>query len=125
MISVGLRADVERQMRQDDEALLISSVKQHDWLTGRYRRAWVMRDSEQRYRTLFDVCPAAVYSCDSSGLIQKFNRRAMELWDVVPRSEDTLEWFCGLFKCSVPMVPRLMISALMAYVLSGEISGGL
>ena len=39
-----------------------------------------LRDSEERYRTLFDLGPVAVYSCDRAGVIQNFNRRAAELW---------------------------------------------
>ena len=36
------------------------------------------RWNEQRDRTLFDFGPVAVYSCDSAGVIQEFNRRAVE-----------------------------------------------
>jgi PAS domain-containing protein len=34
------------------------------------------RWDEQRYRALFELGPVAVYSCDSGGVIQEFNRRA-------------------------------------------------
>ena len=39
-----------------------------------------LRESEERYRTLFDPVPVAVYTCDRAGVIQNFNRRAAELW---------------------------------------------
>ena len=43
-----------------------------------------VRWNEERYRTLFDLGPVAVYSCDASGVIQEFNRRAAELWGCEP-----------------------------------------
>jgi PAS domain S-box-containing protein len=61
-----------------------------------------LRESEERYRTLFDLGPVAVYSCDASGVIQQFNRRAAELWGREPAVEDTEERFCGSFKMFRP-----------------------
>ena len=43
-----------------------------------------LRWDEERYRTLFDLGPVAVYSCDAAGVIQEFNRRAVELWGCEP-----------------------------------------
>ncbi len=57
-----------------------------------------VRWNEERYRTLFDLGPMAVYSCDASGVIQEFNRRAVELWGREPAVGDTDERFCGSFK---------------------------
>ena len=62
----------------------------------------VARWNEQRYRTLFDLGPVAVYSCDSAGVIQEFNRRAVELWGREPVLGDTDERFCGSFKLYRP-----------------------
>jgi PAS domain S-box-containing protein len=53
------------------------------------------RASEERYRTLFDLGPVAVYSCEASGVIREFNRRAAELWGRAPKPGDTDERFCG------------------------------
>ena len=61
-----------------------------------------VRDSEERYRTLFDLGPVAVYSCDAAGLIQQFNRRAAELWGREPAPGDTNQRFCGSFKMFRP-----------------------
>ena len=61
-----------------------------------------MWESEDRYRTLFDLCPVAVYSCDAAGVIEKFNRRAAELWGREPAPGDTDERFCGSFKLFRP-----------------------
>jgi PAS domain S-box-containing protein len=57
-----------------------------------------LRASEQRYRTLFDLVPIAVYTCDTQGEIKEFNRRAVELWGRKPRSDNTTERFCGSYK---------------------------
>jgi PAS domain S-box-containing protein len=60
------------------------------------------RWNEERYRTLFDLGPVAVYSCDASGVIQEFNRRAVELWGCEPAPGDTDKRFCGSFKLFRP-----------------------
>jgi signal transduction histidine kinase len=61
-----------------------------------------LRASEERYRTLFELGPVAVYSCDAAGVIQQFNRRAAELWGREPAPGDTDERFCGSFKLFRP-----------------------
>src|SRR6476659_1675182 len=61
-----------------------------------------MRESEERYRTLFELGPVAVYSIDASGVIRNFNRRAAELWGREPALGDTDERFCGSFKLFRP-----------------------
>ena len=58
--------------------------------------------AEERYRTLFDLAPVAVYSCDASGVIQEYNNRAAELWGRRPKVGDTDERFCGSFKMYRP-----------------------
>jgi PAS domain S-box-containing protein len=61
-----------------------------------------LRESEERYRTLFDLVPAAVYTIDREGVIQNFNRRAAELWGREPALGDTDERFCGSYKLFRP-----------------------
>lgn len=61
-----------------------------------------LRESEERYRTLFDLGPVAVYSCDASGAIQNFNRRAVELWGRTPATGDHAERFSGAYKLFLP-----------------------
>ncbi len=80
------------------------------------------RASAEEYRILFDLGPAAVYSCDASGTIQKFNRRAVELWGREPKPGDTDEVFCGSYKMYRPdgtFMPHELCP--MADVLSGKI----
>ena len=81
-----------------------------------------MRKSEEHYRTLFDLGPVAVYSCDVSGVIHEFNRRATELWGRKPVQGDTDERFCGSFKLFRPdgsFMPHEYCP--MAEVVSGKI----
>lgn len=59
-------------------------------------------EKEGRYRTLFDLAPVAVYSCDASGVIRDYNNRAAELWGRKPKRGDTDERFCGSFKLYRP-----------------------
>jgi PAS domain S-box-containing protein len=57
-----------------------------------------IRQSAKRYRTLFDLVPVAVYTCDAEGLIQEYNQHAVELWGREPKRNDLSERFCGSFK---------------------------
>ena len=61
-----------------------------------------LHESQGRYRTLFDLAPIAVYSCDASGIIQEYNHRAADLWGRKPEPGDTDERFCGSFKMYRP-----------------------
>ena len=45
----------------------------------------VLRENEERYRTLFDLAPIAVYSCDVSGVIRDYNNRET-VWDSIWRA---------------------------------------
>ena len=81
-----------------------------------------LRESEARYRVLFDMSPVAVYSIDASGVIQEFNRVAAELWGREPALGDTDERFCGSFKLFRPdgsFMPHAQCP--MAQVVNGEI----
>jgi signal transduction histidine kinase len=85
--------------------------------------ASVLRQSEERYRTLFDLGPIAVYSCDAFGVIQDYNHIAVELWGREPRPEDTDERWCGSFKMLRPdgvFMPHEQCP--MAEVVSGKVS---
>jgi len=74
------------------------SVDMKNGVTDRRQAGAAVRWNEERYRTLFDLGPVAVYSCDASGVIQEFNRRAVELWGCTPTAGDTDKRFCGSFK---------------------------
>src|SRR4029453_16252417 len=81
-----------------------------------------LRESEERYRVLFELGPVAFYSIDTSGVIRNFNRRAAELWGRAPATGDTDERFCGsyrLFRPDGSFMPHEQCP--MAEVVSGKI----
>src|SRR5450432_2002275 len=81
-----------------------------------------LRATEERFRALFDLGPTAAYSCDASGTIREFNRRAAELWGREPALGDADERFCGSFKLFRPdssFMPHEQCP--MADVVSGKI----
>jgi len=71
-------------------------------LTERKRAEEATRQSEERYRALFNLGPMAVYTIDTSGVIRDFNRHAAELWGREPALGDTDQRFCGSFKMFRP-----------------------
>ena len=111
-----------RELREVNDALLTSSIRQHELTETAEAAVAAARESEQRYRALFDLGPVAVYACDAAGVITDFNRRAAELWGRTPEPGDTDERFCGslsLFRPDGSVMPHPECP--MAEVVSGKI----
>jgi PAS domain-containing protein len=116
MIQVVKIVPSHEEMLAMNEALVLGSLRQHELaeasellnaqlqkeIMERKQVEAALRESEERFRTLFELDPVAVYSCDASGMIQNFNRRAAELWGREPALGDTSERFCGSFKLFRP-----------------------
>jgi PAS domain S-box-containing protein len=53
-------------------------------------------DDDARFRSLVELLPAGVYTCEApAGIISFYNAQAAKLWGRAPRLGDTDERFCG------------------------------
>lgn len=90
-------------------------------LSERERAEERLRRSEDRYRTLFDLVPVAVYACDKDGVILEYNKRAAKLWGQEPGNNGVAPKFCGSYKIFHPDGrPMPHEKCPMARVLRGE-----
>ncbi len=67
-------------------------------LSGRKQREQEIRQSEECYRQLLSMLPAAMYTCDENGLITYYNEQAAKLWGRSPRVGDPDELFRGSYR---------------------------
>ena len=91
-------------------------------ITERTLAEQALRQSEARFRALFDWGPLAMYTVDAMGVIQEFNRNAVALWGREPIPCDASELYCGSYKMHNPDGTVLLHAQTpVAAVLSGEI----
>jgi PAS domain S-box-containing protein len=98
-----------------------SAVSVYADITDRKQAEMDLNESRERFRNLFNLVPVAVYSCNADGLIQEYNRSAIELWGREPLRNDPSERYCGSFKIFFPdgrFMPHK--SCPMARMLRGE-----
>jgi PAS domain S-box-containing protein len=67
-------------------------------ITERKRMEDALHASERTLRELVDILPVAVWVCDASGVVERYNRRAAELWGREPRPDDIADRFGGSFR---------------------------
>ena len=108
--------------RYDEDGKQVIQCNVRD-ITERKRTEGALRASDERFRTLFEMVPSAVYSCDAQGVIQDFNPRATELWGRTPARGDNSERFCSsirMFRPNGSFMPHDQCP--MAWVVSGKMS---
>lgn len=76
-------------------------------ITERRRAQEALRASERSFRELLDILPIAVYVCDSSGLIESHNRRAVELWGRELRHNGGGACMCETYRMYTPDGARM------------------
>ena len=92
-------------------------------ITERKKSEEALRQSEERFRVLFDRGPIAIYSCGASGKIEEFNAHAVALWGREPNRGDSYERFSASFQVLRPDGTVLPTEqTFMAKVLSGSIA---
>lgn len=69
------------QANDDSEPMILLAIED---VTERRRTDVALRESEERFRGLFNFAPMAVFVCDRNAVIQNYNRRAAELWGREP-----------------------------------------
>jgi PAS domain S-box-containing protein len=107
--------------RYDEDGTQVVQCNVRD-ITERKRTEGALRASEERFRTLFELGPSAVYACDADGVIQDFNRRAVELWGRTPDRGDDSERLFGsirMFRPDGSLVDH--DECTIAWVISGKV----
>jgi two-component system CheB/CheR fusion protein len=69
-------------------------------ITERRKAEEVLRNNEERFKQLVKDLPAAVYSCDTTGLITYYNNAAVKIWGREPELGKDL--WCGSWKMLSP-----------------------
>jgi len=83
-----------------------------------------LRESEERFRALFERGPIAIFSCDAAGMPQEFNACAVHLWGREPQRGPDYERFGGLHQLYLPDGTWLPpAQSPMAEVLDGRSEG--
>jgi PAS domain S-box-containing protein len=95
------------EMVEMNEALTLGAVRQHELreaaeilnaqlrkeISQRELAEAALRESEERFRSLFAAAPMGVSACDRDGFIQHYNSLAAELWGREPVCG--VERYCG------------------------------
>ena len=90
-------------------------------ITKSKNAAEALRNSEQRFRALFESGPTGIFYCDRSGAILEFNQAAAELYGQRPVPGENVEAFRRSLKLYLPD-GSWMSSGLTQRVLAGELA---
>jgi two-component system CheB/CheR fusion protein len=84
--SIGLRTMLLTARRLQQESIRVPLILLVIEDITERKQTMALRESEDRYRTLFSSVPVAVLVCDRNAVIQHYNQRAVELWGREPES---------------------------------------
>jgi len=105
-----------------NEEMVSRNTELNHLIEGRKKDEKALRESDERFRALFDLGPVGVYSCDKSGRLVEYNRCARDMWGRTPRTGDAAEKYCGSFKLHAPNGAAMEHSRCpMAAVLHGKV----
>ncbi len=74
MKSTGTPMTMEQQLREINEALLISSVRQHELTEQAQKAEAALRESNARFEAVFDASPVGMYLVDADLRIRQMSR---------------------------------------------------
>lgn len=114
MIQVTETEKAHGEVTAMNEALMLNSIRQHELaeaadelniqlrseIEERIRVEIALRESEARFRALFNLAPMGVLVCGGNGLIQHYNHRAVEIWGREP--ECGSDCYSGMVKLFQP-----------------------
>jgi PAS domain S-box-containing protein len=69
-------------------------------ITEQKKTQLALKESEERYRSLLELLPVAVYTCDAAGYIQLYNQAAVKLWGREPQAGKDM--WCGSWRIFDP-----------------------
>lgn len=75
-----MNSPFEQQMREVNQALLISSVHQHELTEWAQKAEAAIRESHSRFEALFDASPIGMYLVDAELRIQLVSRSALSIF---------------------------------------------
>lgn len=69
--------DLDQQLRQMNEALIVSSVRQHELTEQAQKAESALRESEARFRLMNEVMPQKIFTADEAGSVTYLNPQWM------------------------------------------------
>jgi PAS domain S-box-containing protein len=98
---VSLTAEAVTSHEQPCWLILLHDITNYK-ITDYRQTAEALYQIEKRHRSLVEIMPTAIFTCDKEGLITYFNQRAAELWGRRPKLKDPEDKFCGSFRIYRP-----------------------
>jgi PAS domain S-box-containing protein len=86
------KRDYQQQLRDINEALLVSSVRQHELTEKAQQAETALRESEERFRTLADNISQLAWTADANGRLNWYNQRWYDYTGTTPDEMQDWDW---------------------------------